>query len=530
VNTKSLPSFAGRGPRIIGYRKNGVPIREIMGGAADIEIMPELRGKSADTISETPEELRGRTPDELEQYVEVLDAHLRSIHVDEDTGELRDKSPAEQAAFDYGLKLRDVAINRIENHRAVQEVFRRRPRAVQTAMLNLGRDRDDAYGDVRRLTIAEARDRALRVLDDRNAAMYLSSDQKDEVERQLRTSSDIARRILVTENDDYRNAFLKMVTKPNGQMYLSEDERRALVAFDEYRTMSEGTTTAGGFGIPVFIDPSIIMTAQGSDNPFLQIASTVDVNTNAWKGVTSAGVSWSFDAENVEVSDDSPTLAQPTVTVYMARGFVPYSIEVSQDYPNFASEMQTLLGEGYDELLVQKFTAGSGSGEPFGVLTVLSASAGNRVSVQTAGTNFGPKDPYSVWKAVPQRFRRRASWLMSVDVNNAIRQIGTANVFHAYTENLPAEWADMLFGKQTYESPYMPDTTTSTSANSGLAVVGDFRNYKIARRGGMSVEQIPHLFSTTTNLPSGTRGLFAYARIGGNVVNTAGFRLLVNTA
>lgn len=529
MNTKYLPSFAGRRPRTLGYRKDGTPIVEVMGGSADIEIMPELRGKSADTISETPEELRGRTPEELEQYVEVLDAHLRTIHIDEDTGELRDKSPAEQTAFDYGLRLRDLAIKRIEEHREVQEVFRRRPRAVQSAMLNLGRDKDDAYGDVRRLTTSEARDRALRVLDDRNSSAHMKEHEKDEVERQLRTSTDIARRILVTENEHYRTAFLKMVTRPNGFMYLSEDERRALMAFDEYRTMSEGTTTAGGFGIPVFIDPSIIMTAQGSGNPFLQICSTVDVNTNAWKGVTSAGVTWSFDAENVEVSDDSPTLAQPTVTVYMARGFIPYSIEVGEDYPNFAAEMQTLLAEGYDELLVNKFTQGNGTSEPQGVLTILSATAGNRVAIQTSGSNFGPKDPYTVWKALPQRFRRNASWLMSVDVNNAIRQIGTANVFHAFTENLPAEWADTLFGKSVYESPYMPDTTTSTSANSGLAVVGDFRNYKIARRGGMSVEQIPHLFSTTTNLPSGTRGLFAYARIGGGVVNTSGFRLLVNT-
>lgn len=494
------------------------------------EIMSELRDKDPDDIGGgLPEELRNKTPDEMEHFVKVLDAHLRTIHQDEDTGELRDKTPAEQKAFDYGLRLRDIAITKIDEHRAVQDVFRRRPKAVETAMLNLG-NRDDVYGDVRRLTIGEARDRALRLLDDRTAARHLRPDEKDEVEAQVRKSTDIARRILVTETDDYRSAWLKMVTRPNGAMYLSEEERRAMQAFDEYRVMSEGTTTAGGFGIPVFIDPSIIMTAQGSGNPFLQIARQVDVNTNAWKGVNSAGVTWSFDSENAEVSDDSAAIAQPAVTVFMARGFIPYSIELGQDYPSFASEMSTLLAEGYDELLVDKFTRGTGTGEPQGVLTILSATAGNRVGVLQAGTNFNGVDPYRVWKALGQRFRRRASWLMSVDVNNAIRQLGTANVFHAYTENLPTEWADQLFGKTTYESPYMPDTTTSTSANSGLAIVGDFKNYLIARRGGMSVENIPHLFHVSNNLPSGTRGWFAYGRIGGGVVNTSGFRLLVNTA
>jgi HK97 family phage major capsid protein len=479
-------------------------------------------------IPNTMDDLRGRTPDELREMVEVLDAHLRALH-QEDNGELRHLDPDEQKAFKAGLEIREKAMEMLDEHRRISDIFRRRPDSVKRVYANL-REGLSPGQDVTRLSNSEARDHALRTLDDRSASAHLKDDEKVQVDKTIRANTDIARRILVTENDNYRNAWLKMVTRPNGAMYLDDEERNAMRAFDEYRVMSEGVTTAGGFGIPVFIDPSIIMTAQGSGNPFLQIARQTEVNTNAWKGVASAGVTWSFDAENVEVSDDSPTLAQPSVTVYMARGFIPYSIEVGQDYPGFASEMSQLLAEGYDELLVDKFTRGNGTSEPQGVLTVLSATAGNRVGVQTSGANFGADDPYRVWKALPQRFRRRASWLMSVDVNNKLRQLGTANVFHAYTENLPAEWADQLFGKQTYESPYMPDTTTSTSANSGLAIVGDFNNYLIARRGGMAVELIPHLFSTTTNLPSGTRGWFAYSRIGGGVVNTSAFRLLVNTA
>ena len=43
------------------------------------------------------------------------------------------------------------------------------------------------------------------------------------------------------------------------------------------------------------------------------------------------------------------------------------------------------------------------------------------------------------------------------------------------------------------------------------------------------VELVPHLFHTDNNRPSGQRGWFAHARIGGNSVNDLGFRLLVNT-
>jgi hypothetical protein len=218
-----------------------------------IEIMPEIRDKDADNLSGgVPEELRGKTPDELQHFIEVLDAHLRSIH-QTDEGELREKTVAEQTAFDYGLKLRDLAIKRMDDHRAVQEVFKRRPKAVEAAMFNHGLDksRDDAYGDVRRLNNAQARDLALRTLDDRNSSAHLRSDQKDEVERQIRTNPDISRRILVTENQHYREAWMKLVTDPQAGMVLSDDERQAIRAYNEYRAMSEGTTTAGGFGIPV---------------------------------------------------------------------------------------------------------------------------------------------------------------------------------------------------------------------------------------------------------------------------------------
>jgi HK97 family phage major capsid protein len=231
------------------------------------------------------------------------------------------------------------------------------------------------------------------------------------------------------------------------------------------------------------------------------------------------------------VSDDSPTLAQPTVPVYMARGFIPYSIELGQDYPGFADEMATLLAAGYDELLVDKFTRGAGtsSGEPNGILTALSANTNVRVTLTTAGA-LGAPDPYKVWAALPQRFRRRASWLMSVATNNAIRQLGTANVYHAYTVNLPEAWTDTLFRRGVYESPYVTDVTTSTSSTAGIAIVGDFSNYVIARRGGMSVELIPMLFDTTvSNRPTGQRGWFAYSRIGGGSANDLGFRLLTNT-
>jgi HK97 family phage major capsid protein len=381
------------------------------------------------------------------------------------------------------------------------------------------------FADVRKLDWRSARDGALRVLDDAEQTYVLNPSQLDHMDKTVRSNSEIARRVLVTENEHYRSAWFKLLR--DFPAILTNEENQAVLRHNEFRAMAEGATTTGGFAIPVFIDPSVILTAQETDNPFLSIARVENISTNVWKGVSSAGVTWSFDTEAAEVSDDSPNpLAQPSVTVYMARGFIPFSIEVGEDWPGFQSEMARLLAAGYDEMLLDKFSRGSGTNEPRGLITALDANTNVEVVSTTDGT-FGQEDIYKVWKSLPQKYRRKASWMMSVDMINRIRQFGAANVYHATTVTLEAAAVEALFNRPVYESPYFPDFTTTTGAENRL-VVGDFSNYVIAKRSGMSVELVPHLLATANNLPSGSRGWFAYARIGGNSVNDVGFRLLQN--
>ncbi len=379
----------------------------------------------------------------------------------------------------------------------------------------------------------ECRDSALRMIDDKEATANLAPNQLDALDKIVRAENrtEMTRRIIVTENPAYKSAFHKLTTDPNGVARLDAAEQEALRAYNQYeqniaRTQDEATTH-GGFALPVFIDPSVILTDQELENPFLQISSVVDVNTNTWKGVSAAGVAWSFDAEYAEVSDDSITLAQPSVSVNMARGFIPFSIEVGQDWPGFQAEMAGLLANGYDDLLLSAFSTGSGTNQPTGILTTLVLQTTTETTVGTDGA-FSDPDLYKVHKALGQKYRRRGSWMMSVGVMNKIRQFGAANVYHATTVTLPAGAIDMLFDRPVYENAYFPDFTGTTGA-ANILVWGDFSNYKIARRQGMQVELIPQMFHTSNNLPSGSRGWFAYARIGGKIVNNSAFQVLVNT-
>ncbi|MEO3875538.1 phage major capsid protein [Nonomuraea sp. B12E4] len=274
------------------------------------------------------------------------------------------------------------------------------------------------------------------------------------------------------------------------------------------------------------MDPTIILTAQGSLNPFRGLARSVTITTDEWKGVSSAGVTWSYDAEASAVSDDSPTLAQPTVPINTARGFIPYSIEVGMDYPGFAEEMSRLLAEGYDELQAQSFATGTGSGQPRGIITALDANTNVEVVVTTDGA-FGGADINKVWGALPDRWKQNATWVMNHDVGNEIASFGNGNNLSFVTVDLTGVIETIRMRPIAFAS-YFPDFTGTTGA-SNILVVGDFRNYLIADRAGMSVELVPHLFDVTNNRPTGQRGWFAWARHGGNSINDLGFRLLQNT-
>ena len=228
--------------------------------------------------------------------------------------------------------------------------------------------------EIFRLGDDDVRDQALGALKERGADLGLRSDQLDQADNLLRSvlsaenpnldGSYIARRTLITESPAYRCAFQQLLTQQHP--LLTEAEIRSVRALRELesRAMSEGH---GRPGVPVFIDPTIILTSGAGQAPIMDVCRVERITTNQWKGVTAASMAWWWDAEGSAVSDDSPTLAQPVVPVYMARGFLPYSIEVGEDYPGFAESCATLLAQGALDLLATANATGSGSSQPTGV-------------------------------------------------------------------------------------------------------------------------------------------------------------------
>lgn len=402
--------------------------------------------------------------------------------------------------------------------------------------------------DLRTLNRTELRSKAMKVLDspsadhladvEINSRALDAARSKAHVEKLLRTDSKnfsgehFARLLLATENDAYRSAFMKIMARGDGAILTAEEGAAVQTVHEIRAAMSIGTDSAGGYGVPVLIDPTIILTAQGHPNDFFTISRVENITNDEWKGVTSAGATSYWTTEAVAITSGEPTLGQPVVTTKRLSTYVKYSFEVGGDYPNFASEMASVMAESQSEALVSAFTNGLGTtAQPYGVITAIEATTASQVAVTTDGS-FGAVDLYKLWDALPIRYKANARWMASTSVSNAIRQFaaGSSNSDANFTINITQMEIERLFGKPFHYNDYMDDavgTSGVTSASDvSLVIVGDFRNFLIANRVGATVEAIQHVMDTTTGTPTGERGTLMWRRIGSDSINDNGFRLL----
>jgi hypothetical protein len=181
--------------------------------------------------------------DELELIPAAAVTESRSLTDDEST---------QSESLIAAIKADDVEIDALRSRVAELEQITARAASAKSVPTFIRQPEAAGVADVRSLSRSEARDAAMRVVD-ATPDYVVSAERKATVEqliatRSQRTDGDsVARRLLVTESDAYRGAFLKALHNPSSPAWTNEESS----AIAEYRAMSIGVDTAGGFGIPL---------------------------------------------------------------------------------------------------------------------------------------------------------------------------------------------------------------------------------------------------------------------------------------
>ena len=374
----------------------------------------------------------------------------------------------------------------------------------------------------------ELRGRALRAIEDTDdweipdAGKQRVTSMLERYDRGL--GGNIARMVLTTGSREYKEAWAKAIT---GREFALTDRERVLLdeamqARSFTRAMTQ-TDTAGGFAIPFPIDPTLIQTGDGATDPFRAISRVVPIVTDSWQGISAGEVTASFDAEAAEVSDDTPTWAQPQVVAHMARVFVPASIEIAGDYPGVVADLSMVFADAKSRLETTVFSTGSGTGQPFGIVTAIDGT-GNDITSATTDV-YAVADIRSVWNTLGPRYRGNGKFVMNNNIITDTIAFGTDALATQTISLADSPTGVTFFAKPVLESSGMDGTVTALAENN-IVIFGDFQHYVIADRLGFVVEFIPHLFATANNLPSGQRGWFGYWRVGADSVNDDAFVLL----
>jgi HK97 family phage major capsid protein len=305
---------------------------------------------------------------------------------------------------------------------------------------------------------------------------------------------------------------------------MDEAERQAMESAQRAQGIASGGV--GAYAIPFTLDPTVVLTNNGTINPIRQVARKVQITTNSWQGVTSAGATASWDAEAAEVSDDAITLVQPAIPVYKGQAFVPFSVEIGGDWPGIESDLRMALSDAKDRLESTAHVSGSGSAQPTGIATELDGTS-SEIAPATAET-FAIADVYNLQRVLPARYRPTAAWMAALGTYGKIRQFDTGGGGGLWTQ-LGDGTPEQLLGKPAYEHSEMRDwndLNAAATADNFLLFIGDWSRYVIVDRVGMTVELVPHLFHTSNNRPSGQRGILAWWRSGAESIDDNAFRML----
>jgi HK97 family phage major capsid protein len=376
--------------------------------------------------------------------------------------------------------------------------------------------------------VREAREGGLRAIErNRDALTPEAGDRLEGIVRDARFAFE-ARYLAGVGDPAYNSAFGKLLRDPvQGHLRFSAREVEAVrrvSALEAERALSTGTGSAGGFAIPFTLDPSVMLSSNGVLNPFRDLARVFTVPTKEWKGVSSDGVTAAYVAEATEATDASPTLAQPTITTQQGRAFIPFSIELGMDWDGLQSELLRLVTDGRDVLDATAMLTGNGTNTLVGIIAI--GTTGALTTTQRVQTDVAATlDIDDVWDLAGQvrntRFAESATMLGNGAMFDRIYRF-TPSGSTTEPQAMPTREGP-LCGYPKRELSTLVNTTTTGSK---VLILGDFSNFFVADRLGMTAELIPHLFGATNRFPTGQRGLYAYWRTGTVVAVANAFRYL----
>lgn len=309
-----------------------------------------------------------------------------------------------------------------------------------------------------------------------------------------------------------------------GENALSAEQRSVF-----RNTMSTTTGSEGGHTVPTTIAAQLIdsLKAFGGMRAVSESFTTAQGNPMSYPTSDGTAEVGELVAENATAADADPTFGTVSLNVFkFGSKTVAVPIELLQDSSiDIEAFIRNRLTVRLGRIMNQMFTTGTGTAQPRGVAT--GASSGK---VGTTGQTLSVivDDLIDLQHSVDPAYREsgRCRFMMNDGSLKVVRKLkdtaGRPIFVPSYDSGITRGVPATLLG----DPIQVNQDVAAMAANARSILYGDFAQYKI--RDAMQVQLFR--FADSAFIRKGQIGFLAWARAGGNLVDTAAVKFYQNSA
>lgn len=285
------------------------------------------------------------------------------------------------------------------------------------------------------------------------------------------------------------------------------------------RAMEEGTDAEGGYLVPEDWRDELIHDPGVPGSVIRPSCRVIQTTRDAGNLPTFGTATWAGIAEEGAYTgaESTPTIGQVAFTIYKSGGLVRVSSELLEDEAhNLPSMLTQVFNEAAGRYEDEQAIAGDGTSEPEGLRTasITDVTMASATAVVAADVN-------KLFWNLPAQFRGNGTFFSTSSFMQQLTSIGSTSAGQTFGEDLTAAPDDRFRGRPTalFDGTGWDDAA-AIAANEEVGAFGDFSNYYMIDRVGISVRRNDSLYMGNDQV-----GFFARKRGDGRVGLTNAFRI-----
>lgn len=242
--------------------------------------------------------------------------------------------------------------------------------------------------------------------------------------------------------------------------------------------MTVGTDADGGFIVPQTYQ-SAVFEKLHTLSETRQISTVIGTQSTKNIPIEGDAPTFAWIDEGAAYGETKSTFGNKQIGAFKLGGIIKVSEElINDEMVGFEDYMANQIAVGIDKAEAPAFCTGDGVGKPTGYTTGLAAG----VTLSTT-TGITENEIVEIYYALPEAYRKRATWRLNTNTLKKIRGIKDSNGVSIYKEEIKN---GTIEGRPFKIDDNMPDM----AANAKAIIFGDFKFYQIGDRGDMSVQRL----------------------------------------